>query len=93
MGVPPNHPFKLDFPLQTIHFGYPHFRKPPYGPPHFHPFEDDAEEMQSLSLLCAQPLGLDNAGDMSAGDLRSWRARNWNSSAHDGSMYVCHMNG
>ena len=28
--------------------------------------------MQSLSLLCAQPLGLENAGDMSAGDLRSW---------------------
>eukprot|EP00435_Cladocopium_sp_Y103_P015862 s1357_g3.t3 len=28
-------------------------------------------EMQSLSLLCAQPLGLENAGDMSAGDLRS----------------------
>ena len=30
------------------------------------------EEMQSLSVLCAQPLGLENAGDMSAGDLRSW---------------------
>ena len=29
------------------------------------------EEMQRLSLLCAQPLGLENAGDMSAGDLRS----------------------
>lgn len=29
------------------------------------------EEMQSLSVLCAQPLGLENAGDMSAGDLRS----------------------
>lgn len=28
-------------------------------------------EMQRLSLLCAQPLGLENAGDMSAGDLRS----------------------
>jgi len=28
-------------------------------------------EMQSLSLLCAQPLGLTDAGDMSAGDLRS----------------------
>jgi len=28
-------------------------------------------EMQSLSVLCAQPLGLENAGDMSAGDLRS----------------------
>ena len=27
--------------------------------------------MQSLSLLCAQPLGLTDAGDMSAGDLRS----------------------
>ena len=23
MGVPPNHPFKWDFPLQTIHFGVP----------------------------------------------------------------------
>mmetsp|Transcript_41437 Transcript_41437/g.96334 ORF Transcript_41437/g.96334 Transcript_41437/m.96334 type:complete len:787 (+) Transcript_41437:2478-4838(+) len=28
-------------------------------------------EMQSLSLLCAEPLGLAGAGDMSAGDLRS----------------------
>ena len=30
-----------------------------------------SQEMQSLSGLCAQPLGLENAQDMSAGDLRS----------------------
>ena len=31
IGVPPNCPCLLDFPLQTIHLGvYPYFRKPPY---------------------------------------------------------------
>ncbi len=37
----------------------------------------EAKEMQSLSVLCAQPLGLENAGDMSAGDLRSWETQGW----------------
>ena len=30
IGVPQNHPFQWDFPLQTIHLGYPHLWKPTY---------------------------------------------------------------
>lgn len=41
------------------------------------PAKRQAKEMQSLSVLCAQPLGLENAGDMSAGDLRSWETQGW----------------
>ena len=32
IGVPPHHPFKLDFPfINHPYLGYPYFRKPPYG--------------------------------------------------------------
>ena len=30
IGVPPNHPFYWDFPLQNIHLGVPHILNPPY---------------------------------------------------------------
>ena len=32
LGLPPNHPFSWDFPLETVILGRPHCRKHPYGP-------------------------------------------------------------
>ena len=62
--IPP--PEKLNFALVVI-------TTRTYQPP----AKRQAKEMQSLSVLCAQPLGLENAGDMSAGDLRSWETQGW----------------